>query len=601
MYTVNKLKLVSVLFLSACSFSAKSIESNPIFQYCVGSSFQPDNASFTYVSNLAGGTGQLWSKPLGNTWPKQLTNFDEHIYKSVWHDKSKTLAIEVGVNGSDERLILVGDPVKNNFNQISPSNQISRLQSWAKTGNRVIYSTRSKNEKGVNLVEFDLDTKHSQRLTKSPYYESLHDTNEHGYLYWQLFQRSDENLLLKSDSGVKTLISHDEGIGTIKKAQLLNDGRVLAATDMYTDRHALVLIDNKNQRKIVIEEPDADVVDINLSPDGNLLFVHWQQYSLSNFQILDTAEFSVLYESKLPNGTLYRNAWSHDSRYLSYQFVDDSNNIYVFDNNTAKLSQQTYCQSSSTTQTITTELHKFKSFDNLQLDGWLKRASEKAAPTVIYFHGGPERESTFSGTSDMDKLLVEAGINVFYPNIRGSSGRGKEFVTLDNKEKRFDAIKDVKAIHDYLVQEKIAQAGNIAVMGSSYGGYMTNASLAFHPKLFATGISMYGISDFLSNRSWFNHLSSNEYGDPTKDRDLLYALSPVNSAQNIIAPMLFINGAEDKNTPVEQSTLLKERLDAQGIETDIIIFEDEGHGIVKAKNRKRMNKAIRDWLVKHFN
>jgi hypothetical protein len=82
---VIKLKLFITIFLYSCFFTATAIESTPIFQYCVGSSFLPDNSSITYVSNLAGGSGQLWMKPLGNQWPKQLTNFDEHIYKSEWH------------------------------------------------------------------------------------------------------------------------------------------------------------------------------------------------------------------------------------------------------------------------------------------------------------------------------------------------------------------------------------------------------------------------------------------------------------------------------------------------------------------------------------
>ena len=72
-------------FLCLSSTTLHALESNPLFQYCVGSSFLPDNTSFTYVSNLAGNAGQLWWKPLGSHWPKQLTNFDEHIYKSEWN------------------------------------------------------------------------------------------------------------------------------------------------------------------------------------------------------------------------------------------------------------------------------------------------------------------------------------------------------------------------------------------------------------------------------------------------------------------------------------------------------------------------------------
>jgi len=597
---INPVRILIIAFFILAAGSVFA-DDKIVNQYCIDPSFSDSNDEFVFISNLSG-DAQLWTKDFGKIEPTKITaEKSGAIRKVLWNPNSPVIAYSNSERGGDERGITLISSAGEFIRQVTPSDQISRLQMWSQDGRTLYYSARG-NGKGVDLYAYDMSKKTHTRFTDDEYYKTLYDSNSEQLLVWQLVQRSEEDLIrIDIASGRReTIIDHADGSGTIAAANFLADGSIVAATDMYSDRHSLVHFPVGADKRIVLEKSGADLVDLEVSPNNSYLTAHWKRYGVSSLQIINTQDFSVKAELTLPFGTAYRHSWSHDSAYFAFQYVAESNNIFLYNMENDTLEMNTSCQSPARKMPeFEQELRRFKSFDGLEIDGWLMRASDKSAPTVIVFHGGPESES-YPSYSDTDLLLLDAGINVFHPNVRGSTGRGKLFVTLDNKQKRFDAIKDIKAVHDYLVSSGIAKEGYVAAMGGSYGGYMTNAALAFYPQLFKTGISMYGISKFLSNRSWFSHLSKEEYGDPESDRELLADLSPLNHAESIRAPMLFINGAADTNSPVEQSLMLMASLKQRGIPTDILVFEDEGHGIVKSKNRQQMNARIMSWLRRYL-
>src|SRR5207237_2212019 len=177
------------------------------------------------------------------------------------------------------------------------------------------------------------------------------------------------------------------------------------------------------------------------------------------------------------------------------------------------------------------ELVTFKSFDGLELSGWLYKPKNQngPGPYVISFHGGPEGQERAPFRSDYQALLAQ-GIGVFAPNVRGSSGFGKKFVNLDNGELRVNGVKDIKACVDYLVNNHIAGPKRIGITGGSYGGYMTMAGLTEYPDMFAAGVDLFGIVNFITffehTEPWMAAISTTEYGDPKTQKEMLDRLSP---------------------------------------------------------------------------
>ena len=250
------------------------------------------------------------------------------------------------------------------------------------------------------------------------------------------------------------------------------------------------------------------------------------------------------------------------------------------------------------------ELRRLRARDGLELTGWLYRPEGPPPwPAVVHLHGGPEAQEKPVYNS-LFQSLVAAGIAVFAPNVRGSSGFGRAFLVADDREKRFQAIDDVAECVQHLVDTRVADPARVACMGRSYGGYLTLAALVEHPHLFATGVDVCGMADFAT---FYRYTEPSiaaaavaEYGDPVRDADLLRALSPIHRIDRITAPLLVVHGADDTNVPVEEAEQVVSALAARGIEHEYLLFEGEGHELLSTGNRVAFVRATVAWLTRHL-
>lgn len=249
------------------------------------------------------------------------------------------------------------------------------------------------------------------------------------------------------------------------------------------------------------------------------------------------------------------------------------------------------------------ELREFSARDGMPLSGWLFKAKNAPdAPTLLYFHGGPEAQ-TRPDYNFLFGPLVDAGITVFAPNVRGSSGYGRLFSHADDRYGRYAGIDDAADCAKYLCESGIADPDRIYASGRSYGGYLTLACLTFHPDLFAAGIAICGMSDlesfYRNTEAWIGLAAYTKYGHPESDRELLRDLSPIHRIGDVRAPLLVIHGAHDTNVPVSESQQIVDELRARGRVAELLLFSDEGHEIVKRDNQLDMTEALAGWVLGH--
>lgn len=243
--------------------------------------------------------------------------------------------------------------------------------------------------------------------------------------------------------------------------------------------------------------------------------------------------------------------------------------------------------------------------DGMTLNAWLYRPPAPVEPcgAVIYLHGGPEGQSRPT-YSEVFPALLNAGITVLTPNVRGSGGLGRTYMHADDKELRFAAIDDVADCVAFLVERGLAASDRIACAGWSYGGYLTNAALTFYPELFVAGVTICGMSDlgtwYRNTERWIAAAAYPKYGHPVNDRDLLDQLSPLLRVDALTAPLLVIHGGADTNVPVSESEQIVEALRRLRRDVRYVLFPDDGHEIVKRENRAAMVDAIREWLLIAF-
>jgi dipeptidyl aminopeptidase/acylaminoacyl peptidase len=222
--------------------------------------------------------------------------------------------------------------------------------------------------------------------------------------------------------------------------------------------------------------------------------------------------------------------------------------------------------------------------------------------SVLFVHGGPEGQAKRMYTPVIGALTL-AGYTVLVPNVRGSIGYGKRWYSLDDVRLRLDSVADLGALHAHLPALGLDQRRS-ALWGGSYGGYMVLAGLAFQPDLWAAGVDIVGISSlvtFLENTSPYRRAHrEREYGSLAEDREFLHAASPMTRIGAIRAPLFVIHGRNDPRVPVTEAHQVHAALTGNAVPCELMIFDDEGHGLTKRANRLEAYPRAIEFLRAHL-
>ena len=251
----------------------------------------------------------------------------------------------------------------------------------------------------------------------------------------------------------------------------------------------------------------------------------------------------------------------------------------------------------------------YEARDGLELQGFLYLPDGDdfpfKPPVVVSVHGGPTAQSRPTFKPQV-QYLGNNGIAVFDVNVRGSTGFGKTYATLDNREKRLDSVRDLADTMAYLATDERLNANRAAVMGGSYGGYMVNAVLGSYPGIFDAGASFVGVSDWvraLQEASPALKASDRiEYGDIREERwqEFYKVNSPINNADKIGVPLFVSHGANDPRDPVTESDQIVRTVRENGGQVRYMRWPDEGHGISKQANRVTFYRQLVGFLEEHL-
>lgn len=254
----------------------------------------------------------------------------------------------------------------------------------------------------------------------------------------------------------------------------------------------------------------------------------------------------------------------------------------------------------------------FTSFDGQRISARLYLPAsglgfEGPRPLVYYIHGGPqgqERPDFAWFSMPLIQFLTLNGFAVFVPNVRGSTGYGLRFTKLVDRDWGGDDRLDHVHAMGVLATDSRIDTRRAGVIGRSYGGYMTLTLAMRHPELWSAAVDMFGPYDLLTfidrvPESWKPYFAI-AVGDPIKDRDFLVERSPRSYIQQITCPMLVIQGKNDPRVIERESRDVVEQLQGQGKPVEYLLFEDEGHDVLKYENRVRCYNAITQFFAEHL-
>jgi dipeptidyl aminopeptidase/acylaminoacyl peptidase len=328
----------------------------------------------------------------------------------------------------------------------------------------------------------------------------------------------------------------------------------------------------------------------------NLVFVT-NEAGIDKMYILNTTDKKFVPIKNLPIGLISNANFTKDNKsiFFSQSTSQSSSDVYKLDLKSNKIVQWTESELGEMQKTDMSipKFIEWESFDKLKISGFYYPVSQKFTgkrPVMINIHGGPEGQSFASFLGSNNYYTNEMGVALIFPNVRGSSGYGKTYISKDNGFLREDSVKDIGALLDWIAQQPELDKDKIMIMGGSYGGYMTLATAFHFADKIKCSVDVVGISNFntfLKNTEEYRRdLRRVEYGDEREPK--MYAfldkISPLNNTDKIKKPMFIIQGTNDPRVPVTEATQMRDKLKTQGNTVWYLEAKDEGHGFKKKQN-----------------
>jgi dipeptidyl aminopeptidase/acylaminoacyl peptidase len=337
---------------------------------------------------------------------------------------------------------------------------------------------------------------------------------------------------------------------------------------------------------------------------------------ISRLYLMDPSTRRYRRVEEVPQGRISGLEFSDDNRRLALTLAaaDTPSDVYTLALGDAPLDRATLTRWTFSevggldrSRFVTPELVEFPSFDELMIPAFVYRPEgDGPFPVVINIHGGPESQARPGFSSDVQSWVGELGVAVITPNVRGSTGYGKTFVSLDNVFLREDSVRDIGALLDWIATRPELDQERVMVIGGSYGGYMVLASLMHYSDRLRGGVNRVGISDFISflenTQAYRRDLRRVEYGDERipEVRAFFERISPLRNAERITAPLLVIHGENDPRVPVSEAHQIVREVRSNGYPVWFMNALNEGHGYSRKENQDLMRDVVVMFFQQHL-
>ena len=341
-----------------------------------------------------------------------------------------------------------------------------------------------------------------------------------------------------------------------------------------------------------------DVAGGSLSEDGRLAALNINEDGQGRLHLIDAKTLKELPAPSIPAGNLGGMRFHKQRGELALALNSSAgpSQVYSLDPASGQVQQWTKAYAPpgvDPARFSPQQLVRWKSFDGRSISGLLTLPPARFTgkrPVLINIHGGPEAQAQFGFLNRNNYLVEELGIAMIQPNVRGSAGYGKTFLELDNGPKREDSVKDIGALLDWIATQPNLDASRIAVIGGSYGGYMTLAVSEHYADRIAGSIDVVGISHFVTflnnTESYRRDLRRVEYGDERDPamREILERISPLTNASKITKPLFVVQGRNDPRVPWTEAEQIVQKARANGTPVWYLRAENEGHGFQRKEN-----------------
>lgn len=582
-----------------------------------GPSFSPAGDRLSFLTDITG-VAEVWSVPIEMdaatpAWPEQLTFRGERVSGVAYSPVEPVMLVAADTGGSelDQFYTLSQDGAE--FRALTEQAKVMyRAGLWSPDGQRIVYASNERDPRYFDIYERELASGAIRLLWQqdstnfpaacSPDGRQVIISRSYSNVFTQLF-------LLDLASGEARALTPDTADGP---SQFINPCWAADGSGLYVlsnrgrDFLNLAWLDLATDELTYLRDDRWDADHLSLTRDGRYLALTLNEEGYSRLELFNVAQgWSAhigLTTPDLPKGVIVDLAWSRDGQRLAFTRLSAGApmDIWVWDLAQEKLWQATRSSLGGIPRASFVEpaLVHYPTFDQREIPAFLFLPRDQSArnlPVVVHVHGGPEGQAR-PIFNPVIQYLVAHGYAVLTPNVRGSSGYGYTYMSLDDVRKRMDSVADLRHAALWLRESGLADPRRIVVMGGSYGGFMVLSAITTYPDLWAAAVDIVGIANFVTflenTHPWRRKLRECEYGSLENDRDFLTEISPIRRVNEISAPLFVIHGANDPRVPIGEAEQIVTALRQRQVPVEYLRFEDEGHGLIKRANRLVAYPAI---------
>jgi dipeptidyl aminopeptidase/acylaminoacyl peptidase len=590
------------------------------------STWSPDGKLIAFISNISG-RNNIWLVSSESGWPTQLTVSDQRQISPAWSPNGRWITYGSDVDGDEQWDIFIVSPGNGQVINLTNTPEVSEENFlWSPDSERLAYSVKPKESPNYEIDIMEVATKKVTHLTRN----TPPDLNNAPASWsrdgkWLVFNQSNAagknaNIFLaETATGKSTNLTAHTGDKVYTATNISPDGKTILLTSNAGNGYDnAALLDVSSKKVSSLTEEKWEINTGQFSPDGKLLT--WVRNADGNSEIvtydLATREQRVLL---LPNGintlagsdTAFSGKGPRDLRLLlNHNGPNAPNDIWVYDLATGKTHQVTHSLSAGVRGEDMVEpflVHYPSKDGKWQISAFVyvpynaQRNGKNAA--IVSIHGGPDAQFINSFNRNI-QFLVNQGFFVIAPNYRGSSGYGKEFSDANLHDMGGGDLEDVISATDWLIKTGFVDQKKVAVLGGSYGGYLSMMAVTKFPDRWAAGVP---IVPFVN---WFTEIENEDpllrqydistMGDPVKNKTLLQERSPINFVDQIKAPLLLLAGGHDPRCPRTEAEQVASAVKKRGGVVELKVYENEGHGFAKIENQIDSYTRIADFLKKYL-
>lgn len=612
---MKKFTSIILALLFACSGGEQVADEHPYYtieqfyenEQIFGGSFNKDGSQLLVTSKA---TGILNAHALATDGSANVALTDSDTESAIavsFFPKDDRILYRMDEGGNENYRLIMQDESGNAKDLVTGDSIRNLFGGWSRDEERMFYLSNKRDARFMDMYEMSIAAMDEEIPIGEMIYQnndgrniSQMSNNEKYYVLTQSNTSADNDMYLYNRETGETISLSDQEEDAQFSPQFfdLSDENLYYTTDLNSEFTYLAKYNLATGEVEKVFETDWDVWYAYESWNAKYRVIGVNEDARTRLYITNQESGEAV---NLPdvNGDITSVSISKDEKKirLTVSASTSPSNIYVYDFETGDLTRLTDTLNPDMDESalVSAEVVRFKSFDGLEIPAIYYQPKQASAynkvPALVWVHGGPGGQSR-TGYSSLIQYLVNQGYAILAVNNRGSSGYGKTFFHLDDKNHGDKDLKDCIAGKSFLESTGVIDMDKVGIIGGSYGGYMVMAALTFAPEEFDVGVNIFGVTNWLRTLKgipphWESFKKSlyDEMGDPyTEDSVRLYNISPLFHTQNVTKPLMVLQGANDVRVIQAESDDIVEGVRANGVPVEYVLFDDEGHGFLKREN-----------------